>query len=39
MESPERLRYLPLLARKAEWVVLIDLESGAPAGFAALIGD
>ncbi len=35
----ERLRYLPLLARKAKWVVLIDLESGAPAGFAALIGD
>jgi hypothetical protein len=35
----ERLRYLPLLARHAEWVVLVDMQTGDPAGFAALIGD
>ena len=35
----DRLRYLPLIARRAEWVVLVDMQSGDPAGFAALVGD
>ena len=35
----DRLRYLPLIARRAEWVVLVDMETGDPAGFAALVGD
>lgn len=35
----ERLRYLPLIARRAEWVVLTDAQTGDPVGFAALVGD
>ena len=32
----ERLRYLPLLARKKAWTVLIDAHSAQPVGFVAL---
>jgi len=28
-----------LIARRAEWVVLVDMQTGDPAGFAALVGD
>lgn len=33
---PEALRYLPLLARKQSWTVLIDAQTTAPVGFLPL---
>jgi hypothetical protein len=37
--APADLRYLPLLARRSEWVALIDAHSGEVAGFAPFVGD
>lgn len=35
----ERVGYLPLLARRAEWIVLVDRETGDPVGYADTVGD
>jgi len=35
-QQPERLRCLPLLARRSNWAVLLDAEDGRIVGFAPL---